>query len=145
MRSASVHVAIEKSQSMTEDWKVEFKKLGFKASTGGGMVSRFEDVEITVVEHPFQGLSIGVLQFDGRHGTEFETFLPRNAKTVEISRAMLEIYWSVHPEKRPKNNGAKVFLVRSDAYPQLVNSGDNLSSNFIEPYFNRGLDHLLFR
>jgi hypothetical protein len=87
---------------MAEDWKSEFKKLGFKASTSGGMMGRFEDIEITVVEHPFQGLSIGVLRFDGRQGAEFETFLPRNASAVEISRAMLEIYCGLHPEKRPK-------------------------------------------
>jgi hypothetical protein len=89
---------------LTEDWTVEFKKLGFKVSTNGGLACGFEDIEISVVEHPFHGLSIGVYQFDRRHGTEFETFLPRNASAVEISRAMLEIYWSVHPEKRPKNS-----------------------------------------
>jgi hypothetical protein len=92
---------------MTEDWKAEFTKLGFKPSRSGGIAGRFEDIEISVVEHPFHGLSIGVSQFDGRQGTEFETFIPRNATAVEISRAMLEIYWTVHPEKRPTNAPSK--------------------------------------
>ena len=83
------------------DWKERLTTLGFRPTGMGGMRGRFEDIDIVAVEHPFNGLCIMGNQFDGRHGCEFETFIPVDSDFQAIAAALVRIHGLVHPKKAP--------------------------------------------
>ena len=83
------------------DWKERLTTLGFRPTGMGGMRGRFEDIDIVAVEHPFNGLCIMGNQFDGRHGCEFETFIPVDSDFQAIAAALVRIHDLVHRKKAP--------------------------------------------
>ena len=83
------------------DWKERLMTLGFRPTGMGGMRGRFEDIDIVAVEHPFNGLCIMGNQFDGRHGCEFETFIPVDSDFQAIAAALVHIHDLVHPKQPP--------------------------------------------
>ena len=84
-----------------EDWKQRLTGLGFRPTEHGGMRGKFEDIEIVAVDHPWKGLCLMGHHFDERSATEFETFIPVDADSQAIAKALIHIYHLVHPKKQP--------------------------------------------
>lgn len=83
------------------DWKERFTTLGFRPTEYGGMRSRFEDIDLTAVEHPFNGLCLMGNHCDGRSASEFETYIPVDSDFQAIAAALVHIHDLVHPKNAP--------------------------------------------
>lgn len=121
------------------DWKERFATLGFRPTEYGAMRGRFEDIDLTAVEHPFNGLCLMGNHYDGRSASEFETYIPVDSDFQAIAAALVRIYELVHPKKaaapppkpeRPRPSNEEALAAVPGLMKQLYGALDEMSFLF---------------